>query len=134
MTRLRAQANVIKFGEVEEDVYQDEIRFSTGTIGKSDSRKVRMAPIDSRTKAKLSQRTLRRQNTTNGGTTTAHYRKQIGGTASSVIFNSYQGLEIVNPNAAENDKTGIDSQKYFSKSHGFTKTSPSVIPKNNLIY
>jgi hypothetical protein len=38
-------------------------------------------------------------------------------------------LEIVNPNAAERDKTGIESQKYFSNSFGFTKISPSVIPK-----
>ncbi len=38
-------------------------------------------------------------------------------------------MKIVNPNAAEKDKTGIESQKYFSNSLGFTKISPSVIPK-----
>jgi hypothetical protein len=38
-------------------------------------------------------------------------------------------LEIINPNAIEKDKTGIESQKYFSNVSGFTKISPSVIPK-----
>jgi hypothetical protein len=38
-------------------------------------------------------------------------------------------LEIVDPNAAEKDRTGVESQKYFSNASGCTKISPSVIPK-----
>ncbi|CAF0788507.1 unnamed protein product [Rotaria sordida] len=132
MTQLRAEANQMKFGEIEEDAYQDAIGFSTGMIGKSGSGKVRAAQVDSKTKAKISQKiqkTLQRQNNPYGGTTTVHNRKQISGTASSVAFTPLQGLEIVNPNAVEKDKTGIESQKYFSNTFGFTKISPSVIPK-----
>ncbi|CAF3593161.1 unnamed protein product [Rotaria sp. Silwood1] len=132
MTQLRAEANQTKFGEIEEDAYQDAIGFSTGMIGKSGSGKVRAAQVDSKTKARISQKlqkTLQRQNNPYGGTTTVHNRKQISGTASSVAFTPLQGLEIVNPNAAEKDKTGIESQKYFSNTFGFTKISPSVIPK-----
>ena len=56
MTQLRAQANQMKFGEIEEDAYQDAIGFSTGLIGKSGSGKVRAAQVDSKTKAKISQK------------------------------------------------------------------------------
>ncbi len=72
MTQLRTQANQMKFGEVkrfknkfwffifyfkiEEDAYQDAIGFSTGLIGKSGSGKVRAAQVDSKTKAKISQK------------------------------------------------------------------------------
>ncbi|CAF4016503.1 unnamed protein product [Adineta steineri] len=132
MTELRIGANKTKFGEIEEDAYQDAVGFSTGMLGKSGSGKVRAAQVDSKTKAKISQKlqkTLQRQNNAYGGTTTVHNRKQISGTASSVAFTPLQGLEIVNPNAADKDKTGIESQKYFSNTFGFTKISPSVIPK-----
>jgi hypothetical protein len=73
MTQLRTQANQMKFGEVslfirdfhffieiyfkiEEDAYQDAIGYSTGLIGKSGSGKVRAAQVDSKTKAKISQK------------------------------------------------------------------------------
>jgi U4/U6 small nuclear ribonucleoprotein PRP31 len=55
-------------------------------------------------------------------------RKNIAGTASSVAFTSLQGLEIVNPNAAEIDSKSSQNQKYFSSSAGFVKVA-SVIPK-----
>ncbi|CAF1259743.1 unnamed protein product [Adineta ricciae] len=132
MTELRSGANKTAFGTIEEDAYQEDLGFSAGLIGKSGSGKVRAAQVDSKTKARISQKlqkTLQQQNNTYGGTTTVHNRKQISGTASSVAFTPLQGLEIVNPNAAEKDRTGIESQKYFSNSFGFTKISPSVIPK-----
>ncbi len=73
MTQLRIGANQMKFGEVrifnyigfyfilfyfkiEEDAYQDAIGFSTGLIGKSGSGKIRAAQVDSKTKAKISQK------------------------------------------------------------------------------
>jgi len=42
--------------KIEEDAYQDAIGFSTGLIGKSGSGKVRAAQVDSKTKAKISQK------------------------------------------------------------------------------
>lgn len=69
MTELRTQANQMKFGQIEEDAYQDAIGYSTGLIGKSGSGKVRAAQVDSKTKAKISQKlqkTLQRQNNSYG--------------------------------------------------------------------
>lgn len=50
-----------------------------------------------------------------GGSTTI--RKQISGTA-SVAFTPMQGLEIVNPGAAE-QKARAANEKYFSSTAGF---------------
>ena len=50
-----------------------------------------------------------------GGSTTV--RKQISGTA-SVAFTPMQGLEIVNPGAAE-QKIREANEKYFSNTAGF---------------
>ncbi len=46
----------IFYFKIEEDAYQDAIGFSTGLIGKSGSGKVRAAQVDSKTKAKISQK------------------------------------------------------------------------------
>lgn len=128
LTELRKQANRMTFGEIEEDAYQEDLSFSTGQIGKSGSGRVRAAQVDSKTKARISQKlqkTIQKQNQW-GGTSTV--RKNIAGTSSSVAFSTLQGLEIVNPNAAERDVKGTESQKYFSTTSGFAKVS-SVIPK-----
>jgi len=128
ITELRKQANRMTFGEIEEDAYQDDLSFSTGQIGKSGSGRVRAAQVDSKTKARISQKLQKTISTQNqwGGTSTV--RKNISGTASSVAFTTLQGLEIVNPNACERDSKGTESQKYFSSASGFAKVS-SVIPK-----
>ena len=128
LTELRKQANRMTFGEIEEDAYQEDLSFSTGQIGKGGSGRVRAAQVDSKTKARIRQKlqkTIQKQNQW-GGTSTV--RRNIAGTASSVAFSSIQGLEIVNPNAAEKETKGTDTAKYFSSSVGFTKVS-SVIPK-----
>lgn len=130
ITELRKQANRMTFGEIEEDAYQDDLSFSTGQIGKAGSGRVRAAQVDSKTKARISQKlqkTIQKQNQW-GGTSTV--RKNLSGTASSVVWsnNELQGLEIINPNAAERDSKGTESQKYFSTSSGFAKVQ-SVIPR-----
>ena len=127
---LRKQANRMTFGEIEEDAYQDDLNFSTGQIGKGGNGRIRSAQIDSKTKARISQKlqkTIQKQNQW-GGTTTV--RKNIAGTASSVAFTTLQGLEIVNPslNASAEAAKGSQSQKYFSSASGFAKVS-SVLPK-----
>ncbi|TRY77157.1 hypothetical protein TCAL_00063 [Tigriopus californicus] len=121
VTELRKQANRMNFGELEEDVYQDDLGYSRGNIGKgSVGAGLRMAQIDERTKVRISQtlkRNLQKQQATWGGTTSI--KKQISGTASSVAFTPLQGLEIVNPSAAENKDDS--NQKYFSTSAAFVK-------------
>lgn len=121
LTELRKQANRMNFGEIEEDAYQEDLGFSLGTMGKSNSGKVRGPPVDSKTKARISktlQQKLSKQNQTWGGSTTV--KKHVAGTASSVAFTPLQGLEIVNPQAAEK-KAFEANQKYFSSTAGFVK-------------
>ncbi len=129
ITELRKQANRMTFGEIEEDAYQDDLSFSTGQIGKSGSGRVRAAQVDSKTKARISQKlqkTIQKQNQWGGASTMI--KKNISGTASSVAFSTLQGLEIVNPNACEKETKGTESVKYFSSLNGFAKVS-SVLPK-----
>lgn len=121
LTELRKQANRMNFGEIEDDAYQEDLGFSLGTMGKGKSGKVRGPPVDSKTKARISktlQQKLSKQNQTWGGSTTV--KKQVAGTASSVAFTPLQGLEIVNPQAAEK-KAQEANQKYFSTTAGFLK-------------
>lgn len=129
ITEIRKQANRMTFGEIEEDAYQDDLSFSTGQLGKAGTGRIRAAQVDSKTKARISQKlqkTVQKQNQQWGGTSTV--RKNIAGTASSVAFTTLQGLEIVNPQACVDSVKGTESQKYFSSANGFAKVS-SVIPK-----
>ena len=127
MTELRKQENRMTFGEIEEDAYQDDLSFSTGQMGKSGANgRIRAAQVDSKTKARISQKlqkTIHKQNQW-GGTTSV--RKNVSGTASSIAFTPLQGLEIVNPNASEKEVKGTETQKYFTSS-GFLKTPTSII-------
>ncbi|KAK2154840.1 hypothetical protein LSH36_256g05012 [Paralvinella palmiformis] len=118
MTEVRKAANRMNFGEIEEDAYQTDLGFSLGTLGKSQSGRIRGPLIDSKTKQKISktlQQKIQKQQVWGGSTTV---KKQISGTASSVAFTPLQGLEIVNPQAAEK-KVQEANQKYFSSTAGF---------------
>lgn len=119
MTELRKQANRLNFAEIEDDAYQEDLGYTRGTIGKTGTGRIRMAQVDEKTKVRISktlQRNLQKQQGWGGSSTV---RKQVSGTASSVAFTPLQGLEIVNPQAAE--KSGIESNKYFSNTAGFVK-------------
>lgn len=119
MTELRKQANRLNFAEIEDDAYQEDLGYSRGTIGKTGTGRIRMAQVDEKTKVRISktlQRNMQKQQGWGGSSTV---RKQVSGTASSVAFTPLQGLEIVNPQAAE--KSGIESNKYFSNTAGFVK-------------
>ncbi len=122
VTELRKQNNRMNFGELEEDVYQNDLGYTRGNIGKSGiGGSLRMAQIDERTKVRASQtlkRALQKEQATWGGTTTV--KKHIAGTASSVAFTPVQGLEIVNPLAAEK-RVDEANAKYFSPSAAFMK-------------
>lgn len=141
MSEFRKQQNRMNFGDIEDDAYQNDLGFTTGTIGKSGKGRIRAPQVDEKTKVRISkalQRNLQKQNTTFGGTTsikrqvirtqsllrmilfTVSSTLQVSGTASSVAFTPLQGLEIVNPGAAENQSVESGSAKYFSNTSGFS--------------
>ncbi|XP_022909633.1 U4/U6 small nuclear ribonucleoprotein Prp31 [Onthophagus taurus] len=122
MTELRKQANRMNFAEIEDDAYQEDLGYTRGTIGKSGTGRVRLPQVDEKTKVRISktlQKNLQKQQVWGGSTTV---KKQISGTASSVAFTPLQGLEIVNPQAAE-VKVNEGSAKYFSSTSGFLKVN-----------
>lgn len=91
-----------------------------GQVGKSGTGRIRAPQIDEKTKVRISktlQRNLQKQQVYGGSTTV---RRQVSGTASSVAFTPLQGLEIVNPHAAEK-KANEANAKYFSNTGGFFK-------------
>lgn len=117
VTELRRQANRVQFGKIEEDLFQTEIGFSLGTQTKG-SGKVRAAAVDKKTQVSVSkrlQRSLQGQ-VSYGGKSTV--RGATSGTASSVAFTPLQGLEIVNPHAAEK-RVADANARYFSNTSGF---------------
>jgi U4/U6 small nuclear ribonucleoprotein PRP31 len=125
MTEFRKQANRMNFGEIDEDAYQEDLGFSAGVLGKSAKGRIRGSKIDEKTKVRISkalQKNLQKQQVYGGSTS---IRKQVSGTASSVAFTPLQGLEIVNPHAAEAKVNEVNA-KYFSNTSGFT----SVMKKN----
>ncbi|XP_063711949.1 U4/U6 small nuclear ribonucleoprotein Prp31-like isoform X2 [Symsagittifera roscoffensis] len=126
-TELRKQANRMNFGEVEDDMNQEDLGFTLGNIGKSSQTGgIRMAQVDKKTEVKLSKSLQRKlaKDQIHGGRTTV--RQQISGTASSVAFTPLEGLEIKNPNAASENSSKDD--KYFAATSGFLSVKP-VIPK-----
>jgi len=118
ITDFRKAQNRMNFGEIEEDAYQDDLGYTRGALGKGGSGKIRKVTVDEKTRVRLSktlQKEVQRQNAQSGGQTSI--RKQVAGTASSVAFTPLQGLEIVNPQAAESKQQhGV---KYFSSVLGF---------------
>lgn len=102
--------------QIEEDAYQGDLGYSRGTIGKTGTGRIRLPQLDEKTKVRISktlQKNLQKQQVYGGNTTV---KRQISGTASSVAFTPLQGLEIVNPQAAERSHT---EAKYFSNTSGF---------------
>ncbi|XP_038064424.1 U4/U6 small nuclear ribonucleoprotein Prp31-like [Patiria miniata] len=121
MTSMRKAANRMTFGEIEDDAYQDDLGFSLGQVGKGGTGRIRGPQVDNKTQVKLSkslQRQLQRQQT-HGGRSTVRGR-ETSGTASSVAFTPLQGLEIVNPQAAEK-KASEANAGYFSTTSGFKR-------------
>ncbi|XP_060860771.1 U4/U6 small nuclear ribonucleoprotein Prp31 [Metopolophium dirhodum] len=119
VTELRKQANRMNFADIEDDAYQEDLGYTRGTIGKSGTGRIRHAQVDEKTKVRISktlQKNLQKQQAWGGATSV---KKQVSGTASSVAFTPLQGLEIVNPQAAETKNSGINSARYFSNTASF---------------
>uniref|UniRef100_A0A1A9ZS45 U4/U6 small nuclear ribonucleoprotein Prp31 n=1 Tax=Glossina pallidipes TaxID=7398 RepID=A0A1A9ZS45_GLOPL len=126
LTEFRKQANRMNFGDIEEDAYQDDLGYSRGTIGKTGAGRIRLPQVDEKTKVRISktlQKNLQKQQVYGGSTTV---KRQISGTASSVAFTPLQGLEIVNPQAAEKTQSEINA-KYFSNTSGFLSVGRRAI-------
>jgi len=126
VTELRRRANRMNFAQLGDDALQDDLGFSLGNIGKAGSGKVRGAVIDKKTALTLSkkvQRKIQKDQAIYGGKSTVRQQMSGSGTASSIAFTPLQGLEIVNPSAAEAKAAGSKSQNYFSAGFGFTKNS-----------
>ncbi|XP_030571688.1 U4/U6 small nuclear ribonucleoprotein Prp31 [Drosophila novamexicana] len=124
LTEFRKQANRMNFGDIEEDAYQGDLGYSRGTIGKTGTGRIRLPQLDEKTKVRISktlQKNLQKQQVYGGNTTV---KRQISGTASSVAFTPLQGLEIVNPQAAERSHT---EAKYFSNTSGFLSVGKRTI-------
>jgi len=124
ITDLRKQANRMTFGDIEDDAYQEDLGFTTGQMGRSGTGKIRAPTVDEKTKVRISKtlhKNLQRQQQTYGGSTTV--KRQVSGTASSVAFTPLQGLEIVNPQAAET-RVNEANAKYFSNTSGFFSVRP----------
>lgn len=120
MTELRKQANRMNFADIEDDAYQEDLGYTRGTIGKTGTGRIRLPQIDEKTKVRISktlQKNLQKQQQWGGSTTV---KKQVSGTASSVAFTPLQGLEIVNPQAAEKTINEANA-KYFSNTSSFLK-------------
>ncbi|KAF5292598.1 hypothetical protein FQA39_LY13931 [Lamprigera yunnana] len=120
MTEFRKHANRMNFADIEDDAYQEDLGYTRGTIGKSGAGRIRLPQVDEKTKVRISktlQKNLQKQHAWGGSTTV---KKQVSGTASSVAFTPLQGLEIVNPQAAE-VKINEANAKYFSNTSGFFK-------------
>lgn len=117
-TRLHKEMNRMKFGEIGDDVLQTDLGYDLGMIGASGSGRVRGAVVDEKTKTTVSkrlQRELQKSREVSGlqtGINTRIRDASVAGTASSVAFTPVQGIEIINPNAAEK-ADGIQS-KYFA--------------------
>ncbi|EEB19151.1 U4/U6 small nuclear ribonucleoprotein Prp31, putative [Pediculus humanus corporis] len=120
MTELRKQANRMNFADIEDDAYQEDLGYTRGTIGKTGTGRIRLPQIDEKTKVRISktlQKNLQKQQQWGGSTSV---KKQVSGTASSVAFTPLQGLEIVNPHAAEKIVNEANA-KYFSNTSSFIK-------------
>uniref|UniRef100_A0A8K9Y3L6 U4/U6 small nuclear ribonucleoprotein Prp31 n=1 Tax=Oncorhynchus mykiss TaxID=8022 RepID=A0A8K9Y3L6_ONCMY len=99
---------------IEDDAYQEDLGFSLGQLGKSGSGRVRQAQVNEATKARIS-KSLQRKLQNRGGC--------LVSVCCGIVLelNSVpQGLEIVNPHAAEK-KVAEANQKYFSNMAEFLK-------------
>ena len=124
MTEHRKLANRINFGDIEDDAYQQDLGFSAGVLGKAGKGRIRAPQVDKKTNVRISktlEKKVKKQQT--HGTST-NIRRQISGTASSVAFTPLQGLEIINPLAAE-AKVNEANAKYFSNTSGFVSVVAS---------
>lgn len=109
------QVNCMSFGEIEEDVYQEDLGFSLGYLGKLGSGCVWQIQVNEVIKVrifKMLQWILQKQSVVYGG-------KFIIcdcflGMVFSVVFILFQGLEIVNLQVVEKKVVEVNQKYFFS--------------------
>eukprot|EP00053_Salpingoeca_punica_P013172 m.118760 g.118760 ORF g.118760 m.118760 type:complete len:489 (+) comp16131_c0_seq2:59-1525(+) len=117
MTEMRKQANRMAFGQIEEDILQDDLGYSIGELGKSGSGQFRIAESKQK-KGRISKK-LQQEIRRHGGLSSIRgVSSVIAGTA-SVAFTPAAGLEIVNPHAAEARLAANAPSKYFGTTSTF---------------
>ncbi|OLL24816.1 Pre-mRNA-processing factor 31 [Neolecta irregularis DAH-3] len=113
VTELRRQQNRMAFGkeEMEVGVYDETV--GLGMIGQSDQGKLRAAAADSRTKTKLPKHLRNRMDALRSS---AGNTGNLDGTMSSLVMSSQQGISLVNPLLAEQQKNKLKeaNEGYFS--------------------
>jgi U4/U6 small nuclear ribonucleoprotein PRP31 len=121
MTETRKAANRMGFGEIEEDILQEEMGFTLGALGKKGHAgghfRVPETTNNKRkggTLSKAIRKRLAHQQRAGGMSTIG---LSSAGTA-SVAFTPVQGLEIVR-GAEVNKQASTGSDKYFNESAGF---------------
>ncbi|XP_003377877.1 u4/U6 small nuclear ribonucleoprotein Prp31 [Trichinella spiralis] len=129
LTELRRKANRMNFGQIEEDILQEHMGFSLGQAKTGGpGGRLRAPQVDQKSRARMSktlQRNMQKQQSTFGSVTSV--RRQLAGTISTVTFTPVQGLEIVNPQAAEKDKSAeAASAKYFREDAEFIKVETPI--------
>lgn len=128
---MRRKANRMNFGDIQEDVMQNNMGFTLGQMKSgAPGGRIRAAQVDQKSRVRMSkalQKNLHRQNVTIGGGSTT-VKKQVSGTVSTVTFTPVQGLEIVNPQTQEK-KINEANAKYFGTTTGFMKLSQTPIPQ-----
>ncbi|KRX80957.1 U4/U6 small nuclear ribonucleoprotein Prp31 [Trichinella sp. T6] len=129
LTELRRKANRMNFGQIEEDILQEHMGFSLGQAKTGGpGGRLRTPQVDQKSRARMSktlQRNMQKQQSTFGSVTSV--RRQLAGTISTVTFTPVQGLEIVNPQAAEKDKSAeAASAKYFREDAEFIKVETPI--------
>eukprot|EP00823_Brevimastigomonas_motovehiculus_P005989 TRINITY_DN468_c0_g1_i1.p1 TRINITY_DN468_c0_g1~~TRINITY_DN468_c0_g1_i1.p1 ORF type:complete len:649 (-),score=271.01 TRINITY_DN468_c0_g1_i1:78-2024(-) len=115
VTELQKQKNRVAFGKAETtDDYTGE---GYGMIGQEGAGHLALRPKDNLKLAKhLSKATQQRVKRVKKSGTLS----QIAGTASSIVFTPFQGMELVAPQSAL-DKVREANEKYFSQSGSFAK-------------
>ncbi|TGZ85010.1 Nop domain-containing protein [Ascodesmis nigricans] len=151
MTELRKAQNRMAFGKQEEEVGYGagDSTKGLGMIGQSQTGRVRALQVDQRTRAKLgkhnagwggiatpaggAQSILRGVSSNNapglaalGGRSLAGAQSSVAsGTASSIAFTPFQGIELIDPKVAaeRKRKAAAEEEKYFSGGT-FTQVGP----------
>lgn len=111
MTDLRSQQNKISFSDTIGEYGDSAMGNDLGMVGAADSGKLR-API--KKEVHLAKKQKKVISLSSG---------QTNGLSSSLVFTPVQGLELINPNAAE-ERVREANKKWFDSNSGFLSAAP----------
>eukprot|EP00038_Savillea_parva_P008677 m.178483 g.178483 ORF g.178483 m.178483 type:complete len:497 (+) comp14552_c0_seq1:65-1555(+) len=127
MSETRKAANRMGFGEIEEDIMQDEMGFTLGALGKKGHAGGHFrVPEAKKQKGGTMSKALRKrleQQQRSGGMSSIRGLSTAG--TASVAFTPVQGLEIVR-GAEVKKQAGTGTDKYFNESAGFASLKPGA--------